>query len=321
MKLIKALLVLSTCISSLNSQAQMVPGEFEQIDYLITFGKSCPTNWGDDDYSQTFFFIIPKTFSHPIYIRVFDPDVGGLNDQPNGNFDTKTKFELYGGVGAYSNPDARTVHPTGNYKSGNLLATKTFGIDDRYDNEWYAFGPINPLEGEFVEEFDGYVIKIIAEGVRGNDGNLYKYFLSTQHNANKDVEGANAFTYEYSFRLPEDARQIVHLYPFIEKNVVSIKQHNFDLDDEAQVMLYSVSKNRHKGEISGNDTWTESKHQIDDEEKNSTMDIQILKSKPSRNDVVAYVTNQYDEAVAFFSNPIGGPPKYKYKVNVKRKGK
>lgn len=307
-------------IASLNAlKAQMVPGQFEQIDFLITFGKSCPTSWGDDDNSQTFFFIVPKSFDHPVYLRVFDPDTGGQHDQINGEFDTKMKYEVYGGEGAYSNPEARAIDPTGNYKSGTLIGAKTFGQSAEYDNQWYSFGPFNPLEGEFIEELDGHVLKVIVEGVRGNDGNLYKYFLSSKHDGNQDVEGANAFTYEYSFRLPEKARQIVHLYPFIDRDVVSIKQHNFDLDNEAQVMLYSVSKNRHQGEISGNDTWTQSKHVIDAEEKNSTLDIQILKTKPSSNDVVAYITNQYDEAVPFFSNPIGGPPKYKYKVNVKKK--
>ncbi len=304
---------------AVETKGQMVPGQFEQIDYLITFGKGCPTSWGDDDHSQTFFFIVPKAFEHPVYLRVFDPDIGGQHDQINGEFDTKMKYEVYGGAGAYSDPEARAVDPIGNYKSGTLLATKTFGESQEYDNNWYSFGPFNPLEGEFIEELDGHVLKVIVEGVRGNDGNLYKYFLSSRHDANQDVEGANAFTYEYSFRLPENARQIVHLYPFIERNVVSIRQHNFDLDNEAQVMLYSISKNRHQGNISGNDIWTESQHEIVDEEKNTTLDIQILKTKPSNNDMVAYVTNQYNEAVPFFSNPIGGPPKYKYKVDVKRK--
>lgn len=317
--MIRALILGFVMFCSLSMKGQMVPGEFEQIDYLITFGKSCPTNWGDDDNSQTFFFIIPKTFPHPVYIRVFDPDVGGQHDQANGEFDTRMKYEIYGGVGAYSDPDARTESPTGNYKSGTLLATKTFGISVEYDNDWYSFGPLNPLEGEFVEELDGHVLKVIVEGVRGNDGNLYKYYLSTQHDANKDVEGSNAFTYEYSFRLPENTRQLIHLYPFIARNVVSIKQHNFDIDNEAQVLLYSISKNRHQGAISGDNVWTESMHTITDEEKNTTLDIQLLKTKSSKNDVVAYVTNQFEEAVPFFSNPIGGPPRYKYKVNVIKK--
>ncbi len=299
-------------------QAQLVPGEFEHIEYLMTFGKECPTEWGDDDFSQTFFFIIPKAFTHPVYIRVYDPEVGGNHDVLNGQFNTKMKYQLYGGPGAYSNPDARNIDPVGEYKSGNLIASKTFGNDPEYDDQWYSFGPINPLEGEFVEQFDGHVLKLITEGVVGDDGNLYKHFLSTQHNINKEVEGANAFTFEYSFRLPEHTKQVVHLYPFIEEDVVSIIQHNFDLDNIAHVMLYSVAKNRITAGESGNDVWIQSQHQILDAEKNTTLDVQILTDGEAENDVVAYITNQHNEAIAFFSNPIGGPPKYKYKVDVKK---
>jgi hypothetical protein len=32
-----------------------------------------------------------------------------------------------------------------------------------------------------------------------------------------------------------------------------------------------------------------------------------------------YLTNQYNEAIPFFSVPIGGVPKYKYKVDVQYK--
>ncbi len=306
------------CQMQLHSWAQLVPGEFEHIEYLMTFGKECPTSWGDDDFSQTFFFIVPKAFTHPIYIRVYDPEVGGNHDVLNGEFDTKMKYELYGGPGAYSNPDAREIDPVGEYKSGNLIASKTFGVNPEYDDQWYTFGPINPLEGEFIDQFGGHVFKLITEGVKGDDGNLYKFFLSTQHDINKEVEGANAFTYEYSFRLPEHVKEVVHLYPFIEEDVVSIIQHNFDLDNIAHVMLYSVSKNRISGGDSGNDVWIESKHSIEDAERNSTLDVQILTTGDAPNDVVAYITNQHDEAIAFFSNPIGGPPKYKYKVDVRK---
>ena len=313
-----AILIIITLGMSGSALGQLVPGEFEHIEFLTKFGKDCPTEWGDDDYSQTFFFVIPKAFTHPIYIRVFDPDVGGQHDVINGAFNTKMKYQLYGGPGAYTNPDARAIDPVGEYKSGILLASKVFGMSEEYDNKWYAIGPINPLEGEFVDQFDGHIFKLITEGVTGDDGNLYKYFLSTQFDNNKEVEGANAFTFEYSFRLPVHTKEVVHLYPFIDRDVVSITQHNFDLDNIAHVMLYSVAKNRIPAGESGNDIWIESRHQILDAEKNTTLDLQILTTGDAENDVVAYITNQHDEAIAFFSNPIGGPPKYRYKVDVKK---
>ncbi len=308
-------IAIGLCVTT-HTLAQQVPSTFEHIEYIVTFGKNSTKSWGDDDNVQIFFFVIPKTFTEPVYIRVYDPDTGGAHDESNRSFDTQTRFSLYGGRGAHSHPDARRIDPIGNYKSGLLLASKTFGNEARYDEQWYTFGPINPLEGEGSDQLGGYVFKMVAEGISGNDGNLYKYYLSVNANSNKDVEGSNAFTYEYSFRLPQSRKIITHLYPFIDDKVVSFTQHNFDFDKEGDVYIYSVAKNRHKGQPSPNNSWVKSKHEISEEEKNTTVDIQIVKNLDSRNDMVMYLKNQYDEAIAFFSTPIGGPPKFKYKVDI-----
>lgn len=314
---LKYLLLTSLVVPFLFAKAQTVPSEFEQITHLVTFGPDSKPGWGDDDHNQVFFFIVPAAYTKPVYIRVFDPGVGGKIDEKNKEWNTKTRFTVYGGAGAFSNPDAQLIDPQGEYNSGDMMASKTFGSDGTLDGEWYTFGPFNPQEGEKVDQFEGNVFKIIAEGIEGDDGNLYKYFLSTQADRNRSVEGSNAFTYEYSFRLPEGQDMVAHLYPFIDKDVLSITQHNFDFDSEGSIRLYSVAKNRRSASASGNRSWSESKHMISEEEKNTTIDLQITKRKDSRNDMVCYITNQYDQAVAFFSVPVGGPPKFKYKVDVK----
>ncbi|MEQ9423631.1 MAG: hypothetical protein RJQ09_04380 [Cyclobacteriaceae bacterium] len=310
------LLLILLMFAGWNLLGQRIPSEFEHIEYLVTFGPKSHPAWGDDDHVQTFFFIVPETFTEPIYLRVFDPDVGGTLDESNRGFNTKTSFSIYGGEGAHLNPDAQDIDPIGDYKSGQLLATKTFGLDSKFDGKWYNFGPFNPLEGELSHTLNGYVFKVIAEGIEGNDGNLYRYFLSVSPNTNREVEGANAFTYEYSFRLPEDKRIVTHLYPFLDDKVISITQHNFDYDNEGKILLYSVAKNRHIAATSPNIEWASSTHKISEEERNTTIDLQILKSKNSRNDMVLYVKNQYGEAIPFFTVPIGGPPKFKYKVDL-----
>ena len=81
--------------------SQAVPGKDENIPYLVTFGANAETSWGDDDFSQTFFFVIPKDFTSPVYIRAYDPDCGGAIDELKGVFDTRTSFTVYGGVGCY----------------------------------------------------------------------------------------------------------------------------------------------------------------------------------------------------------------------------
>jgi hypothetical protein len=301
--------------------AQPVPAGDENIPYLMTFGNKAESSWGDDDFSQTFFFLIPETFKDPIFIRVFDPDIGGDVDEQNGEWDSRSSFEIYGGAGSYTNKDAQETDPRGDYKSGNLLASKTFGVNPRYDNNWYTFGPFNPSEGEYVAKFSSYIIKIIAEGIDGNDGNLYRYFLSTSHSDNRPVEGGNAFAYEYSFRMHDDPNQVSHIYPYVDDRTISVKLSNFDWDMDGFIRTVSVARRGQMSKISADNNWIEDEFKIFDEEKNTSLDIQFIKKKnpPVRNNnVVVNVRNQYNELLPFYVIPLGGVPKYKYNIAVKR---
>ncbi len=99
---------------------QPVPGKDENIPFLVTFGKDGKTSWGDNDFYQVFFFSILKDYTKPLYIRVFDPDCGGEYDEIEGEFDTKTKFSVYGGKGVdpEKNEESRGILKGLNYKSG-----------------------------------------------------------------------------------------------------------------------------------------------------------------------------------------------------------
>lgn len=300
---------------------QRYPSAAENIEYFVTFGKEGNTSWGDDDFNQTFFFTIPSSQQKPFYIRIFDPEVSGKLDEKSGVFDTKVRFEVYGGKGAYSNPDAQKVNPVGEYRSGTLLASKTFGNTIAYEDSWFTFGPFNPAEGDYDPSTRAYIFKLVADGISGNDGNLYYYYLSESKSENRSVEGANGFAYEYAFRLKAKPRTVAHIYPFITSDVVSITQHNFDFDNDGSILLYSVAKNRHLAKFSANNNWAKSKHMITEAEHNTSIDLQLVKKGTFPNDVVFYITNQYNKAVAVFSSPIGGPPRYRYQVKIKVKKK
>ena len=45
-------------------EAQPVPAPDENIPYLMTFGNMAETSWGDDDFSQTFFFSRMRVHFH-----------------------------------------------------------------------------------------------------------------------------------------------------------------------------------------------------------------------------------------------------------------
>ncbi len=298
--------------------SQAIPSEDENIPYIITFGKNSSEKYGDDDFVQTLFFVIPEKTIEPFYIRVYDADVGGLLDEKYGAYSTKSKFSFYGGKGAFSTKDAKEESPRGNYKSGVLLSSKIFGEDIEADSKWYEFGPFNPKEGELQTEVGGYVFKMIVEGLEGDDGNLYKVFLSSNKNENVKVEGANSFCYEYTFRLDENPKAIAHIYPYVPTGVVTCEINIFDFDNAGVIRVVSVAK---KGEVYVSQTegvWSVEKFQVSKEEINTSLDIQFINNKVVKNNNVAvYIKNQYGELMPFYTSPIGGVPKFKYKIGVK----
>ena len=313
----KIILGITAIISFCNLHAQAFPSAVEAIPWLVTFGKSAPTSWGDDDFTMSYFFSIPQKQKEPFYIRVFDPDCGGANDEMKGAFDTKTKFSLYGGKGAITTDAAKDPDPIPGFDSGTLMFTKTFGVDDKYDNEYYTFGPISPNEGELAPEYGGYIFKLITQGISGDDGNVFRYFLSSQPTKNVPLEEGNAFTFEYSIRMP-DNNAICHIYPFVDNNVISVKQFNFDWDGDGIIRIVSPAKRGELVKLSNEDNWANSTHPITDEEKNGSLDVQFVKTKGIKNNnVVLRVTNQYDKALPFYASPIGGVPKYKFQIKVK----
>jgi hypothetical protein len=299
--------------------SQVMPSTDENIPYLVTFSKQADKTWGDDDNVQIYFFTIPKDIKTPFFIRVFDPDNGGKYDENRGGFNSKTKFSVYGGKGAHSNKDAQSTDPKGSYNSGSLLHTKTFGEDAANDDKWYNFGPINPLEGEMLPEFDGNVFKLIVEGLDGDDGNLYRLSLSSSKDDNVKVEGGNLFTYEYCLRTFDAPGSVSHLYPFVSKGITAVNIHVYDYDEEGNIRIISVSKKAEETTIEKGVNWEESKHEIVPDELNTSLDVQFIKKKPVKNNnITIFIQNQFGENLAFFAVPIGGVPKFKYKIKVSK---
>lgn len=307
-------------IQASTGYSQPVPGKDENIPFLVTFGKQGETSWGDDDFYQVFFFTIPKDFTQQFYIRIFDPDCGGEHDEIQGDFNTRTLFSVYGGKGVdpERNEDSRGLYNGLNYKGGNLLASRVFGGEARYDNKWFTFGPFNPTAGDFNPNW-GFIFKIVCEGVNGDDGNLYRYFLSRDPENNLPIEGANAFTYEYTFRMWNDFNSEAHIYPYIDTGVIFVQQRNFDWDNDGTILVASRYKQGIQVPISNENDWKDSKIPIEPQEIGASLDFQFHKRKGElvkNNNVVIITENQRGEALPFVASPIGGVPVYIPKIKV-----
>ena len=300
--------------------SQSAPAIDENIPYLITFGGDAKKSWGDDDFCQIFYCIIPPSQTGPVYIRVYDPDTGGDLDELKGEFNTIVNFSIYGGNDCWSDTAAQVLKNSENIKSGYLLSSKSFGNEPKYDKKWYSFGPFNPSEGKSVEKLGGRVFKIVSQGISGDDGNLYKYFLSTSPIENVAVEGGNWFTYKYHFRLSDDQKHVSQIYPFVDDKTISIQISNFDWDNDGIIRIFSVAKNGILCDVSGDNNWVIREFPIVDEEKNSTVEIQFIKNQSIQirnNNVEVIVRNQYGISLPFYVVPIGGVPVYSPKIRMK----
>ncbi len=312
------------CVGCAISFGQAVPGTDENIPYLVTFGKDGETSWGDPYFFQIFFFSIPRDYTGQFYIRIFDPDCGGENDELKYTWNTRTLFSVYGGQGVDPNlnEESKGLNGGDNYKKGNLLASRAFGEEARYDNGWFTFGPFNPTSGDFSEQWNSNLFKIVSEGVAGDDGNMYRYFLSREANSNVPIEGGNAFTYSYTFRLWNENQSISHIYPYVDTGVVYIRQRNFDWDNDGNILVVSRYKQGIELNVSNEDNWVEDRVPIEQEEIGSSLDFQFHKRQDflvRNNNVVVTLESQRGDALPFFSSPIGGVPVYQPTIQVRQK--
>jgi hypothetical protein len=219
------------------------------------------------------------------------------------------------------NEDSRGIDPKlKGYKSGTIIKTMIFGSEKQYDGKYYTFGPFNPAEGDYSERW-GYIFKFICDGISGDDGNLYKYFLSREANSNVPIEKANAFTYEYTFRMWNDFKSVAHIYPYVDTGVIFIKVRNYDWDNDGNILVVSRYKQGIPVKISNEDNWVDDRITIEPPEIGSSLDFQFHKEQRAlvkNNNVVVTIESQRGDALPFFSSPIGGIPVYTPKISVNK---
>ena len=307
-------------IICINLIAQPYPGEEENIDFLTTFSKDISHTDNENHHIQIFFVSVPKNYEGDIYFELFDPDIQGKHDCLNGNsFNSKTKFAIYGGKGAYTNKDARKVIPGGYYKSGKHLSSSIFGVSQIYDDQWFSFGSFKAKQGEFVESLNAYIFKIVIEGLEGDDGNMYRFYISSSYFEFQPIEGVNCFAYRKSFTLNDEVNSLAHVFPYINSNITSIKQNNFNYNLDGHIRLTTKTKKSHSMECSGDENWKSSIHEITQKEQNAFIDILFISTGNAPNYLMFYVTDQNNNPVPLYSLPTGGIPIYDFKVNIIKK--
>ncbi|MGM0587918.1 MAG: PKD domain-containing protein [Bacteroidota bacterium] len=181
-----------------------VMGQQARGIFFNVFGQDAPKGAGDFDNTQAFYFEIPADDPKPIYLRIFDADVGGRYEERHGPFDTQTRFTLIGGESASKRFGGNTddLEKLPNFENRHVLYDRTYGVDSNLDGRYVSLGELDKEMGYRTE--DGYLrYVLLVRGVTGNDGNFFDLVLSYDPEAKDFPSNTRTYAYDLSIRIPD----------------------------------------------------------------------------------------------------------------------
>ncbi|WP_421724758.1 PKD domain-containing protein [Bauldia sp.] len=188
---------------------------------LVNYGAAAAPRQGDNDHAQAIYLSVPATTTGPLYVRVFDPDIGDSFDEVEGRANTRMRYALFGGPDAYVPEVAELEALTETERTaGELLADTAYRRDRNVDGAWVTIAEVSPDQGDLVG--DQRIFRLLVEGTNGDDGNVYDVTVSTADDANVAPDDLRIFgttisarmprrgvITELRFMVPDDARAIV----------------------------------------------------------------------------------------------------------------
>ncbi|QTA90208.1 PKD domain-containing protein [Desulfonema magnum] len=250
------------------------PGAFAQENILlITYGADSRTIEGDNDHQQEIIIRIPETVKDNLYVRIFDPDVGGVLDDKFGfhkGFDTKTRFTLYG---------------------AGQIKSEIFAADKTKDNSWHTFARFSPKEGDLKDGH--YFFKLRIEGLEGDDGNVFDVAVSEFPDKNRKPGGAEIINYEPTIRLPKEGVSAEMRF-FVPEDASELTVRGFDMA-EAKVRVTTPFRSGLRVRASGQDEWADSKIELTEIENQRMFGLTFTGGREIPNDATFTISTQNGE--------------------------
>ena len=243
------LLVLGWCILPPKASAQQAKGIFFSV-----FGADASADLGDFNKMQAIYFDVPVDEDRPVYLRIFDADVGGSYEERQDNFNTQTRFLLLGGssatkvFGASMDP----LHEDPVFQNEDIIYDRTYGVEPRLNARYLNLGELPKEKGYLTD--DGYRrYVLIVRGIKGNDSNYFDLLLSYDPNGKDIPSVTRTFTYDLSIRIP-DQPDFIGQIPLDPGNHDQVKLSTFDLDG-ATIFLEQPFQSNDTLKTSGDGEW------------------------------------------------------------------
>ncbi len=249
--------------------SQYFPDPAWDMPLPIIYGGEAPATSGDPDHFMNIFFIIPENYERKVYFRVYDPGAEGEHDLVK---DDKSFFQytVLGGDGCSD--------PVDHFR-GTILARRSFGSSGEYDMIQETIGGVDIRQGEYIPALQGYLFKVVIEGLTGYNVNGFRVEVSGKEDYGVPIEGTIIFTDEVTFNLDDLPEEVGHLYPMITEETGKIVLSTYDMEKEGSVSVVSPDGKIQEMKISGDDEWIKNEFEIREPEKGKILDIRISGSK------------------------------------------
>ena len=261
----------------------------QNIVNFVTYGANSNPKEGDNDFIQVFFIEIDNPSIDSISVEIFDADCFGNHDQQFGKkFNSEFKYSLYGGSKCYSAESIKTDSPTSTdlYK-GSLIKSLYVSNQEEYNNKWKKFANVAKTDGELI---DGkYYLKIIVEGISGNDANVYNIRATS-----KDNKKVRIFNYAPTVHLLSKMSPIQLRFNTADNSKLKIT--NYDADNANLIWKSPYSEGQHLTS-SGDGEWKSNKIKIESYEMNEICAIQFGPGGKKNNDAVFFIQNENMEFI------------------------
>ncbi len=290
MRLTGHLIAGSAACMMLSAGAGPVLGQ--DVPLSVIYGPRASSSEGDDDHREVIFFSVPADLQDRLYLRIFDPDTGGDHDLAYGAEDTETRYALFGGEGALTGIESSIKPSEQQLASGELLTETSVAANAAFDDQWRTIATFVPDQGELVG--GRRVFRLLADGLTGDDANLFSVAVSLRDRRNLSPEGLEIFGLAPTVRVP--TKDVVTELRFVvPPDAEQVVVHNFDAAN-ADVELATAFRSVPLA-ASGQDEWRASEVAVQDRERGQPAAIMFAGGDEIPNDATFYVTDQAGQPI------------------------
>jgi len=264
------------CLCCPELHGQEFPGEIENFPAWFVTGPDAAGDLGDDEHLQMIYMDVPVA-TDTFYVWVFDPEGSGELDLIRGAENSAFRFSINGGAQTHIEAYLHSLPPPFLLNRLPALKEKTLGPDGKSDGKWMVLGPVKPQDGAWYEDKKSFRFRFMAEGISGDDANVFRIAVSRKAGKIVPIEGVQLFAYRLSLVLP-DPPSVSHLFPMIPKAAKKIVTGNFNWNSGGGMRIVTTAR---KGDVltpSTPSAWAHDTVEIRHGEAGKPMDVQIIRS-------------------------------------------